>query len=99
MPNFYNTVISPVIRYDERLTPNAKLFYSEIKALCNEKDSCTLKQNHYAKLYSVTDKSVSNWITQLIDCGYITKKEIPGAVQITLSGHEQAFETRGVLSD
>lgn len=67
----YYAVIPANIRYDERLTPNAKLLYGEITALCNEKGYCWATNDYFAKLYSVSKTSISTWIKNLVECGYI----------------------------
>ena len=64
-------IIPADVRYDENLTPNAKLLYGEITALCNEKGYCWASNAYFAKLYKVSNTSVSLWIKQLKDNGYI----------------------------
>ena len=70
-PSFY-AVIPANVRYDKRLTPNAKLIYGEITALCNEKGFCWASNNYFADLYEVTPQAISKWINQLAKKGYIT---------------------------
>jgi hypothetical protein len=67
----YYAVIPADVRYDVRLTPNAKLLYGEITALCNEKGFCWAMNEYFAELYSVSKVSVSKWVGNLRDCGYI----------------------------
>lgn len=67
----YFAIIPADVRYDENLTPNAKLLYGEITALCNEKGYCWASNAYFAKLYKVSNTSVSLWIKQLKDNGYI----------------------------
>lgn len=68
----YYAVIPANVRYDEELTPNAKLIYGEITALCNEKGYCWATNRYFAENFNVTKISVSKWINQLADKGYIT---------------------------
>lgn len=68
---FYS-ILPANVRYDEELTPNAKLLYSEITALCGERGYCWASNEYFANLYSVSKKSVSTWISQLVKKGYIT---------------------------
>lgn len=72
----YYAVIPADVRYDERLTPNAKLLYGEITALCNQKGYCWASNDYFAKLYRVSKVSISNWISSLIKCGYISSEII-----------------------
>jgi hypothetical protein len=67
----YYAIIPSNVRYDENLTPNAKLLYGEITALCNERGYCWASNSYFAKLYKVSNTSISLWIKQLKDNGYI----------------------------
>lgn len=71
MPAYY-AVIPATIRYDSRISANAKLLYGEITALCNEKGFCWATNGYFAKLYSVTARSIKTWISSLEEMGYIT---------------------------
>ena len=68
----YYSIIPATVRYDDDLPPNAKLLYSEITALCNEKGYCWATNEYFAKLYKCTKQSVSSWISKLKEKGYIT---------------------------
>ncbi len=67
----YYAIIPANVRYDKSLTPNAKLLYGEITALCNEKGYCWARNNYFAELYKVSKVSISKWINQLKRNGYI----------------------------
>lgn len=68
----YYAIIPANIRYDDELTPNAKLLYGEITALCNEKGYCWASNSYFAELYNVSVVSISKWINQLIDKSYLS---------------------------
>ena len=71
MNKSYYAIIPANIRYDKRLTANAKLLYGEITALCNEKGYCWARNSYFSELYGVSKTSISNWISQLTEYGYI----------------------------
>ena len=74
MQKSYYAIIPANVRYDKDLTPNAKLLYGEITALCNEKGYCWAGNSYFSDLYKVSKKSISTWINQLISNGYITSE-------------------------
>ena len=67
----YYAIIPANVRYDNDLTANAKLLYGEITALCNEKGYCWATNSYFAELYGVSKTSISKWINQLIEKGYV----------------------------
>jgi hypothetical protein len=67
----YYAIIPANVRYDADLTPNAKLLYGEITALCNERGYCWASNDYFSKLYGVSKKSISSWISALVKKGYI----------------------------
>jgi len=74
-PSYY-AIIPANIRYDERLTPNAKLLYGEITSLCNKEGFCWANNRYFSELYKVRIETVSIWINSLIKCGHIDHKII-----------------------
>ena len=67
----YYAVIPANVRYDNDLSANAKLLYGEITCLCNKEGYCWASNGYFAKLYNVSKVTVSRWITQLKEKGYI----------------------------
>lgn len=71
MQKSYYAIIPANVRYDKELTPNAKLLYGEITALCNEKGYCWASNSYFSELYKVSKKSISTWISQLAKKKYV----------------------------
>ena len=69
-PSYYS-ILPANIRYDNRLTANAKLLYCEITSLANAKGFAFAHNDYFASLFGVSDKSISRWLKQLEDLGYI----------------------------
>ena len=67
----YYAVIPAEVRYNQNLTANAKLLYGEITALCNEKGYCWATNKYFANLYNVSKSSISNWLRDLTEEGFI----------------------------
>ena len=74
-PNYY-AVIPADVRYSKKLTPNAKLLYAEITALCNMNGKCTASTKYFATLYNVSKTSIQNWLKILDDNNFITRHNI-----------------------
>lgn len=68
----YYAIIPAEVRYDKRLKPLARLLYGEITALTNDKGYCWATNNYFANLYSISSATVSRYISQLKEYGYIT---------------------------
>jgi len=68
-PNFY-AIIPANVRYAD-ITPNAKLLYGEITALCNKTGYCYATNQYFADLYKVSKISISKWIKELVENGFI----------------------------
>lgn len=67
----YYAIIPASVRYDKRVKPLARLLYGELTALSNEKGFCWASNKYFAELYEVTNETVSRWISQLAEYGYI----------------------------
>lgn len=68
-PNYY-AIIPANVRYSD-LKPNAKLLYGEITALSNKHGYCFASNNYFANLYNVNKNTISSWITDLKNKGFI----------------------------
>ena len=74
-PNYY-AVIPAEVRYSKKLTPNAKLLYAEITALCNMNGKCTASTEYFCRLYEVSRVSIQKWLKILEDNNYIKRVNI-----------------------
>lgn len=70
-PNYY-AVIPAIVRYDNELKANEKLLYGEISALAQKDGTCWANNGYFAKLYDVSNETISRWLKHLKDKGYIT---------------------------
>lgn len=80
-PNYY-AIIPADVRYDDNLSANEKLLYGEISALSNEYGYCFATNGYFAKLYSVSNETVSRWISSLKAHNYVDVKLIKEGNQV-----------------
>lgn len=69
--NNYWGILPASVRYDTRLSPSAKLIYSELTALTNKHGFCWASNQYFADLFVVHKKSVSRWISELVQAGHV----------------------------
>ncbi len=67
----YFAIIPANVRYDKEISANAKLLYGEVTALCNEKGYCWASNNYFANLYNVEKRTISRWISELTNKGFL----------------------------
>lgn len=86
-PSYYS-ILTANVRYDERLKANEKLLFSEITALSNKYGYCTAGNEYFSKLYNVSERSITRWIGNLKEFGYL--KYVP----IHQKGSKKVIERR-----
>lgn len=72
-PGYY-AIIPATVRYDKALKANAKLLYAEISSLCNKEGYCWADNHYFAELFDVNHKTISRWISQLCELGYVSSE-------------------------
>ena len=84
MPSYYS-IIPATVRYNHNLKANEKLMYGEITALASKKGYCWAENRYFAELYDVHKITISNWLKNLEDNGYIRTelKYVYGTKQVS----------------
>jgi hypothetical protein len=68
-PTFY-AVIPAHVRY-ANISAHAKLLYGELTALTEKAGFCWASNGYLAKLYNAGSRSVSRWVAELVEAGFI----------------------------
>lgn len=67
----YFGIIPANVRYDRNLCMGEKVMYSEFTALSNKAGYCWATNQYFATLYGVDSRTISRWINNLKNLGYI----------------------------
>ena len=70
----YFVIIPAAVRFDKKLSPNAKLLFGDIWALCNKRGYCWATNGYFAQMYGVRKETISRLINELKDENYINIK-------------------------
>ena len=90
-PHYY-AVIPADVRYARGITPNAKLLYAEITALCNMNGKCTASTQYFCSLYEVSRVSIQKWLKSLEDNNHIRRVNIYKQGNLTDSNKKALFK-------
>ena len=84
LPSYYS-IIPATVRYDHNLKANEKLMYGEITALASKNGYCWAENRYFAELYNVHKITISKWLKNLEDNGYIRTelKYVYGTKQVS----------------
>src|SRR5699024_4313602 len=84
MPSYYS-IIPATVRYNHNLKANEKIMYGEITALASKNGYCWAENRYFAELYDVHKITISNWLKNLEDNGYIRTelKYVYGTKQVS----------------
>lgn len=92
-PSYY-AVIPAEVRY-ANISSSAKLLYGEVTALCSKEGYCWASNRYFGELYNVSARSISEWISELKDAGFITyeiENENERKIRLTIQySHEKKF--------
>lgn len=67
----FDAVIPATVRYDSRLSGDAKILYAEVRALTNAYGFCWAGDDYFCNLFNVSYKTIGRWLAQLEDAGHI----------------------------
>ena len=81
-PSYYG-ILPAHVRYDNDLPPMARIMYAEITALSNKDGYCSAGNDYFAKLYDVSNVTVSRWVSKLGKHGHISIDADP------VTGHDR----------
>ena len=83
-PSYYS-IIPATVRYNHNLKANEKLMYGEITALSSKNGYCWAENRYFAELYDVHKITISKWLKNLEDNGYIRTelKYVYGTKQVS----------------
>jgi predicted transcriptional regulator len=72
-PSYYG-ILPANVRYSKEISSSSKLVYTEITALTQKEGYCYASNAYFAELYDVSERTVTNWIKELDDAGFIDVK-------------------------
>jgi len=71
-PTYY-AILTADVRYSTKLKANEKLLFAEITALSQKDGTCWASNKYFAELYGVSTVSISNWVTNLVKYGFVSR--------------------------
>ena len=71
-PTYY-AILTADVRYSTKLKANEKLLFAEITALSQKDGTCWASNKYFADLYNVSTVAVSQWISNLVKQGFISR--------------------------
>lgn len=96
-PNYY-AIIPAEVRYSD-LKPNAKLLYGEITCLTNKHGYCFATNIYFAELYDVSKNTISLWVKDLKQKGFISVEMIYGNNKQIKERRICIIKNRGIIKN
>ena len=88
----YYSVIPATVLYNKELKANEKLLYAIITSLACKEGYCFASNKYLAEKLDVNPKTVSSWISDLRDRGYII-------VELIRKGNKQIIQRKIYIND
>ena len=88
----YYSVIPATVLYNKELKANEKLLYAIITSLACKEGYCFASNKYLAEKLDVNPKTVSSWISDLRDRGYII-------VELIRNGNKQIIQRKIYIND
>ncbi len=70
------------VRHDKRITFAARCYFEDVCELAEEKGYCWAGDKHFEEVYGVTDRSVRNWKSALVEAGYLRIGTVGGSAAL-----------------
>lgn len=94
----YWAVIPADVRYSN-IKPSAKLLYGELSCLTNKTGYCFATNNYFAELYNVSKNTISLWIKDLKNAGFISVDIIHGNNREVIERRIAIIKNRGITKN
>lgn len=95
----YFGILPANVRYCKDIEPAAKVFYSEISALCGKEGYCWASNKYFTDLYDVDERTIRNWLSSLSEHKFIfvllDKQGMQTTRRIFISGEAKEKFTTG----
>src|ERR1700742_3043741 len=97
--NYYG-ILPANVRYDKNLSPQSKLLYVEITALCQKEGYCWATNEYFCKIFTTSRVTLNRWMGELIKSGFIhidIQQKNTRKIWIILSGGGCSNMNRGMF--
>ena len=94
----YWAVIHADVRYSN-IKPSAKLLYGELSCLTNKTGYCFATNTYFAELYNVSKNTISLWIKDLKNAGFISVDIIHGNNREVIERRIAIIKNRGITKN
>lgn len=96
-PSYYATIPADV-RYSN-IKPSAKLLYGEITCLTHKTGYCFATNNYFAELYNVSKNTISLWVKDLKNAGFVSVNVIHGKNREVIERRISIIKNNGITKN